>query len=126
MGHQPNYIRRTFPALTEAGATVPFDCDMGFRNYPSRHTVSWEFGGDVKPSAVTAQLQGSNKHDARAATDEEWFDIGPAAVYANGGDDQPAPKLTFDDAVAKWIRIVVTDIDAGTNPTVTPTYAGLV
>jgi hypothetical protein len=124
---QPNYLSHQFPALTEAGYTAPFLAEMGNRNFPSKHTVSLEFGGTAKPTSVTYILQGSNKFDARDATDEQWFDIvGPVVIAAVPGDGEPAPHMTWDDAVAKWVRIRVTDITGGTDPTVTPTWAGVV
>lgn len=125
-GQQPNYIKHTFPALTAVGYTEPFLADMGWRNFPSRHTVSLEFGGTVKPTSVSFILQGTNHHDGRYATDEQWFDIIGEIVVTVPADGEPAPKQTYEDAVAKWIRIRITNITGGTDPTVTPTYAGLV
>lgn len=123
---QPNYISHTFAPLTAAGDTPPFLADMGFRNFPFKHTVSFEFGGTVKPTSISFILQGTNHHDGRLATDEQWFDIIGEVTIAVPAGGEPAPKQTYDDAVAKWVRVRITDITGGTDPTVTPTYAGLV
>lgn len=120
-----NYIKHTFAPLTAAGVTPAFLADIGLRDFPFKHTLSFEFGGTVKPTSVNATLEGSNAVDGRIAGEEEWFEIVGPQDFPYAGANAPAPHLTYDDAVAKWVRVRINSITGGTAPTVIPVYAGL-
>lgn len=101
--------------------TAPFRTDIYRRDHPTIHELYFEWGGGVAATGVNAKLQGTLYHDPDRATDGQWFDLTPAFDFTPTG---LTAKINSEVSPAVGVRVVILTITGGTNPTLTPVYAG--
>lgn len=125
---QPNSIFRRFPTVSDfsglPGTPIVgpvFHTEIGWRNFPNIHQLSFEWGGTVAPTGCSGKLQGTNYHDPERATEAQWFDITPTFNFTPAG---LTAKINSEVSPARGVRYVIETITGGTDPTLTPVYAG--
>jgi len=84
------------------------------RTRPAKHTVQCTMGGDVVATAVTVDLEGSLDNSS-------WFSL---ASHAFTAAEITATSAMFHivDKSVRYIRLNLTTLTGGTNPTVTGKY----
>ena len=97
-------------AVTATGA----GSSVAVRTIPAKHAVQATMGGTVVATAVTVDLEGSLDNTTWDALDSHAFSgaeiTAEAAVWA------------VTDKPARYVRLNLTTLTGGTNPTVTAKY----
>ena len=97
-------------AATATGAGSVFTV----RTRPGKHTIQCAMGGDVVATAVTVDLEGSLDNST-------WFSLASHAFTAAEITATSAMFHVVNKAV-RYVRLNLTTLTGGTNPTVTGKY----